>query len=343
MATIRQRAGRAKPWQAIVRRVVDGKTVSRSKSFTSERDAQAWARNVEAALDDPKRRAQFIRDKTTIADLIKRYIIEVDPIKPLGRTKRDTLNFLLGCPVSDLVASELEAKDIVAHCTRRQAHGASPATVQQDIIYLRGVFGMAKPAWGLPITTAAFEEAGYTLKKLQLVGKSNHRERRLHSGEWDALCAYWQRTSGKSDIPIREIVEFAIACPLRQGEIMRLRWDDLNSEKRTIIVRGRKHPSKKHDDVVPLLGVAFDIVMRQPRIDELIFPWKQNSVAAAWERARDDCKLVDITFHDLRHHGISLMFEDGYSIEQVAIVSGHRDWSSLKRYANIKPESLHRD
>ncbi len=343
MATIRQRDNRAKPWQAIVRRMVDGKAVNRSKSFASEKDARAWARNMEAALDDPKRRAEFTCDKTTVADLIKRYIVEVDPIKPLGRTKRDTLNFLLGCPVSDVVASEIEARDIIAHCTRRQTHGAAPATVQQDIIYLRGVFGMAKPAWGLPITTAAFEEAGYTLKKLQLVGKSEHRERRLHATEWAALCAYWHRTAGKSLIPIRDIVEFAIACPLRQGEIMRLRWNDLNIEKRTIVVRGRKHPTHKHDDVVPLLGVAFEIIMRQPRIDELIFPWNQDSVAAAWERARDDCKIVDIRFHDLRHHGITLMFEDGYSIEQVAIVSGHRDWGSLKRYVHIRPESLHRD
>lgn len=343
MATIRKREGRAKPWQAIVRRMVDGKPVNRSKSFTLEKDAQAWARNMESALDDPKRRSEFARDKTTVADLVKRYIREVDPIKPLGRTKRDTLNFLLGCPVSDVIASELEARHLIAHCTRRQTHGAAPATVQQDIIYLRGVFGMAKPAWGLPITTAAFEEAGYTLKKLQLVGKSHRRTRRLHATEWAALCAYWDRTEGKSLIPIRDIVEFAIACPLRQGEIMGLRWLDLNESARTIIVRSRKHPTQKHDDVIPLLKTAFDIVMRQPRIDELIFPWNQNSVAAAWERARDDCKLADMRFHDLRHHGISLMFEDGYSIEQVAIVSGHRDWGSLRRYAHIRPESLHRD
>lgn len=343
MATIRQRDNRAKPWQAIVRRVVDGKPVNRSKSFANEKEARTWARHTETALEDPKRRAEFTRDKTTVADLIKRYIVEVDPIKPLGRTKRDTLNFLLGCPVSDVVASELEARDIIAHCTRRQTHGAAPATVQQDIIYLRGVFGMAKPAWGLPITTAAFEEAGYTLKKLQLVGKSQRRDRRLHASEWDALCAYWQRVAGQSFIPIRDIVEFAIACPLRQGEIMGLRWIDLDETKRTITVRQRKHPTRKHDDVVPLLGVAFDIVMRQPRIDELVFPFNQDSVAAAWERAKGDCKLADIRFHDLRHEGITRMFEAGYSIEQVAIVSGHRDWASLKRYVHIRPESLHRN
>ena len=343
MATIRKRDDRPKPFMAIVRRVVDGKTVSRSKSFTSERDAQIWARNMEGALQDPKRRAEFARDKTTVAELIARYIREVEPIRPLGNTKRDTLNLVANCPIGDLVAVDVEAKDIIDHCTRRRARGLAPATVQQDIVYLRGVFGMAKPAWGLSITIAPFEEAGYTLKKLQLVGKSDRRTRRLHAIEWAALCAYWERTNGKSFIPIKDIVEFSIACPLRQGETMALRWIDLDEKKRTIIVRQRKHPSQKHDDVVPLLGVAFEIVMRQPRIDERVFPYNQSSVAAAWERARDDCKIADLRFHDLRHEGITRMFEAGYSIEQVSIVSGHRDWGSLKRYVHIKPESLHRD
>jgi len=342
MATIRKREGRAKPWQAIVRRVVAGKTVAKSKSFSSERDAAAWARNVEAALDDPKRRDEFVRDKTTVAQLIDRYIREVDPIKPLGLTKRNTLQMVRLMPIGDIVAAELTAADLIAHCTRRRSAGAAPATVQQDVIYLRGVFGMARPAWKLPITTQPFDDAGFTLRKLELVGKSANRERRLDPAEWAALTDYWTRNADKSSMPVREIVEFALACPLRQGEIMRLRWDDLDEAKRTIKVMERKHPLKKHDDVVPLLGVAFDIVMRQPRIDERIFPYKQDSLAAAWERARDACGIVDLRFHDLRHEGISRMFEAGYQIHEVAIVSGHRDWNMLKRYEHIKPESLHR-
>ena len=220
--------------------------------------------------------------------------------------------------------------------------GAAPATVQQDVIYLRGVFGMARPAWKLPITTQPFDDAGFTLKKLELVGKSRSRERRLQPAEWDALCAYWQRNGDKSSIPMRDIMEFALACPLRQGEIMRLRWQDLDETKRTIKVWERKHPMRKHDDIIPLIGVAFDIVKRQPKIDERIFPYNQSSVAAAWERARDACGLADIRFHDFRHEGISRMFEAGYQIHEVAIVSGHRDWNMLKRYEHVRPESLHR-
>ena len=44
----------------------------------------------------------------------------------------------------------------------------------------------------------------------------------------------------------------------------------------------------------------------------------------------------DLHFHDLRHEGISRLFEMGCNIPQVACVSGHRSWQSLKRYTHIR-------
>jgi integrase len=41
-------------------------------------------------------------------------------------------------------------------------------------------------------------------------------------------------------------------------------------------------------------------------------------------------------FHDLRHEGISRLFEIGRTIPQAASVSGHRSWSSLQRYTHIR-------
>jgi len=63
---------------------------------------------------------------------------------------------------------------------------------------------------------------------------------------------------------------------------------------------------------------------------------KPGSIVAAFTRA---CKLLGIEglhFHDLRHCGVSRLFEMGRTIPQVACVSAHRSWSSLKRYAHIR-------
>jgi len=45
----------------------------------------------------------------------------------------------------------------------------------------------------------------------------------------------------------------------------------------------------------------------------------------------------DLRFHDLRHEACSRLFEQGLSIEQVALVSGHKSWDTLKRYTQLKP------
>jgi hypothetical protein len=44
----------------------------------------------------------------------------------------------------------------------------------------------------------------------------------------------------------------------------------------------------------------------------------------------------------LRHEATSRLFEQGYSIEQVAAVTLHESWNDLKRYTQLRPETLHR-
>ncbi|WP_292408411.1 hypothetical protein [Mesorhizobium sp.] len=43
----------------------------------------------------------------------------------------------------------------------------------------------------------------------------------------------------------------------------------------------------------------------------------------------------------MRHEGTSRLFEAGFTIEQVALVTGHKDWKMLKRYTHLKLETLH--
>ena len=152
-----------------------------------------------------------------------------------------------------------------------------------------------------------------------------------------------------------DLVTFACATGMRLGEILRLSWAELNETKRTIWIRDRKHPKQKkgNDQEVPLVRGPFvlagqvidplEIIKRQDRKRKLIFPCHAASVSTAFTRAVHACEIDDLHFHDLRHHGCSLFFEAGYSIEQVALVSGHRDWNMLRRYTKLRPESLHRD
>jgi integrase len=73
-----------------------------------------------------------------------------------------------------------------------------------------------------------------------------------------------------------------------------------------------------------------------------VFPHHPKSVGAAFHRSCGVLDIDDLCFHDLRHEGTSRLFEAGFSIQQVAMVTGHKDWRMLRRYTNLKPEDLHK-
>ncbi|NAW88785.1 tyrosine-type recombinase/integrase, partial [Photobacterium halotolerans] len=106
----------------------------------------------------------------------------------------------------------------------------------------------------------------------------------------------------------------------------------------------RKDPRKKEGNhmIVPLLGGSFDIAMRQPRINRLIFPYQPRSVTAGFQRVRNKLGIEDLRYHDLRREGASRLFEKGYSIEEVAQVTGHRNLNILWQiYTQLYPHKLH--
>jgi integrase len=51
---------------------------------------------------------------------------------------------------------------------------------------------------------------------------------------------------------------------------------------------------------------------------------------------------VDLRLYDLRHEALSRLFESGkYSVPEVALVSGHKDWKQLARYTQLRAANLH--
>lgn len=131
---------------------------------------------------------------------------------------------------------------------------------------------------------------------------------------------------------------------MRIGEVCKLKWIDLNEQHKTIIVRDRKDPRKKEGNhmIAPLLGGSFDIVMKQDKTNELIFPYNSRSVIAGFQRVRNELGIEDLRYHDLRREGASRLFEQGYSIEEVAQVTGHRNLNILWQvYTQLFPHILH--
>jgi len=75
--------------------------------------------------------------------------------------------------------------------------------------------------------------------------------------------------------------------------------------------------------------------------DNRIFPYHHESAGTVFTRACRALEIEDLHSHDLRHEGTSRLFEAGFQIHQVALVTGHKDWKMLRRYTHLKPEALH--
>lgn len=142
-----------------------------------------------------------------------------------------------------------------------------------------------------------------------------------------------------------------LAQAMRQAEICRIEWSDVDMTKRTVTIRDRKDPRCKdgNHQIVPLLNstdyAAWQIMLEQRILTRglgRVFPYHSKSVGAAFRRSCNAIDIDDLCFHDLRHEGTSRLFEAGFSIQQVAMVTGHKDWRMLQRYTNLKPEDLHK-
>ncbi|MFM2051149.1 MAG: hypothetical protein RL682_1640 [Pseudomonadota bacterium] len=329
-------------WRAQIRRKGQP-TITRT--FDKKTHAVAWARKTEEELragefSDTRGLSDF-----TLGNLIERYVNEVGQVKPFGRSKAATIA-LLKRNLGNVPLNALTPQRLVEFAKTRNAGGAGMVTVSMDLTYLAGILKMARSLWRMPLHSDIVEDAREMLKYMGLIGKSKQRDRRPTQAEIDTLCTYFDSTA--RTIPLDELIRFAIATAMRAGEITGLLWSDLNVTDKTIIIRDRKHPSEKlgNDQTVPLLSNggldAFEIAMRQPKTDKRIFPYNPDSVASIFPRSCQKLGIIDLHFHDFRHEGVSRLFEAGYRIEQVALVSGHRDWKMLKRYTQVRAKSLHR-
>ena len=336
MASIRQRNG---SWVADIRRK-GHKSIS--KSFKTKSLALAWAREIEASIDVLA--FKDIRSLTGISveKVIDRYLTEIVPLAPIGRTKETSLKYwkkLYG----NLSLAEL-TEELLTTWAHNRAKTVKGPTIQVDLAHLGTVLRVAQELWKLPIDLTATSKAAASLKYIGISKKTAERDRRPTQKEIDDICL-WFTTKVRQKVPMESLILFAIETAMRQGEILNLRWDDIDHDNKTILIRDRKHPTQKvgNNQEVPLLGTSYDILMAQPRLPDepLIFPGNPGTPSSLFPRACKALGIEDLRFHDLRHEGISRLFEKGYRIEQVALISGHRSWKMLSRYVQLKAKDLH--
>jgi integrase len=333
-------------WRVQVRR--KGKYVN--ETFLRRKDAEEWALEVERRIDrgEPSvtRRS---RDAKSFGDLVRLHREDLKEVgKRIGRSKAASLASLER-KLGRLRLPELSREQLIQFGKERAREGAGPITLAIDLGYSKTILSHAAAVHGVVLSMEPVVLARIALARLGLIGKGDERDRRPTQDELDRLIAAFE-ANPRQQIPLGRIVRFAVATAMRREEVCRIEWADFDCENKMLLVRDRKDPRRKggNNQRIPLLDVCgYDACAiineqrtRSGNSSGRIFPYNGRSVGTAFRRQCQDLKILDLHFHDLRHEGTSRLFEAGFSIEQVALVTGHKDWKMLRRYTHLKPEGL---
>lgn len=314
-----------------------------AQTFTKKALAQAWMKRREAVLEEQRASGGFSKDKITVGDLLDAYVQQSEGITEWGRSKKADIARLRTCGLAAKDARLLTAADIIDYAKRRRIDDeAGPATVLNDIVWLRQAFLSGATMFDIKQPVVAADAAKLELFRMKVIAKPAQRKRRLSAEEEEKLVNYFGSRDARAQIPMLDIFKFALLTARRQEEICRIKWVDIDFEKWTCWLDDVKHPTQKKGNrrEFRILKPALEIIQSQPKTADEVFPYNSKSVGAAFTRACHFLEITGLRFHDLRHEATSRLFEKGYSIQEVAQFTLHESWATLKRYTHLKPENV---
>jgi integrase len=312
-------------WQVKIRRR-GHPTVSRT--FIRKADAERFARQVEAEMD----RGVFVsRDEAeavTLAEALQRYEREVS-VRKRGYVQESwRIKAWLEHPYARRSLAGLRPTDIAKYRDERLAAGCAPATIRLDLAVISHLYTIAAKEWGIPVTNP--------VRAVSLPSVNNARSRRLEPEEEKRLMA----ELAKSRNPwVKPIVEFALETAMRKGEILSLKWEHVDLERRVARLPMTKNGEGRD---VPLSAKAIAILNIPRSLDGRVFPVSANALKLAFERALKRAGIEDLHFHDLRHEATSRLADKLPNVIELSAVTGHKDLRMLKRYYHPKAEDLAR-
>jgi len=321
MASLRKRGSL---WQVQVRK--EG-FPQHTKTFRSKRDAVLWAKTIEVDIE----RSVLPQVATslkhiTLSNLIDRYLSEITPRKKSVEKETYRLKRIQRHRLAAKNLRDISPGDFAKYRDERLSIVGSQV-VRHELNVLGHMFGLAIREWSIPLPQNP-------IQFIQKPSPSRPRKRRLMQGEYEALRN--ASISSKATY-LWSLVDLAIQTGMRRGELLKAEWRDLDLHAQTLTLIDTKNGD---DRSIPLNKRAKQILLEISRSDDRIFPVTSVAVRQAWDRLRKRTGITDLRFHDLRHEAISRFFEQGLSLPEVAVISGHRDYRMLARYTHLRAEGI---
>lgn len=219
------------------------------------------------------------------------------------------------------------------------------ATVNKRLVVIRHMLTKAVD-WNM-----VEEETRRKAYKVKLKGGTVSRLRYLQYDECEKLLS--------NCLPhLRPIVMTALHTGMRTGEILSLRWDDVDMKNRFIFLRNTTTKSGKAREI-PINDTLYGALKSLPRRIDVpwVFPNPRDfkppkdskpvknvrpisDVKKSFAAALKKTGIVDFTFHDLRHTFASHLVMEGVDITTVSRLLGHATLTMTLRYAHLAPKHM---
>jgi integrase len=223
-------------------------------------------------------------------------------------------------PISDITTRD------VSEAMLKLPRGLANATVNRYKSALSVVFRYACRQYNLPLNPVGL---------IPSKPEDNHRVRYLSTLERKRLLSACEDAAWPK---LYLLVLIAITTGARRGELLGLKWSDIDFERHTAYVQTTKNGQPK---VLPLTN---DVIKKLSKFrlqgSSLIFNSEIKLDKAfcfnkQWKKALNEAEVDNFRFHDLRHTTASYLAMSGASLLEIADVLGHKQIQMTKRYAHL--------
>jgi integrase len=306
---------------------------SLSATFTKLSDARKWVQVTEAAILEGRHLPTAEAKRHTLADAIDRYLADVLPHKSAPSIEMQTIQLrwwrarLGHCLLAELAPALIaEHRDTLA---RGEGVRRENSTVRRYLAALSHALTVAVKEWGWLDDSP--------MRKVTKPREPRGRVRFLSDQE---RCQLLRACQASRNPYLHTIVLLALATGARRGELLGLRWPDVDLRRGTLTFHETKNGERR---AVPLTGQALALIGQHARIRRLdttlVFPnatgGRPLGIRDAFEGAVERAGIKDFRFHDLRHTAASYLAMSGASLAEIAEVLGHKTLAMVKRYAHL--------
>lgn len=297
------------------------------QTFSRRTDAVRWAKQTEAEIEQGVHLKSIEAKKHTLNELIERYVEFYIADNRKDRKRIPQLRWWQS-QIGDYLLTEMTAPRL-SEMKQKLGKGRSPATVNRYLAALSHVFTMAVNEWEWMDDNP--------MRKVKRPKEPRGRVRFLNEQEKDQLLDACLAHPVKELYPI---VVLAISTGMRQGEILNLKWQDVDLSKGRCILHDTKNGERR---AVPIVGLAKKTLAKWSKIrklnTDLVFPGKNPQkpifIRKPWMEAIKAAEIEDFRFHDLRHTAASYLAMSGASLAEIAEILGHKTLSMVRRYAHL--------